>query len=145
MRNRYGDYGALYKELLQDKDKNEEWHVWYPVDDHFPTAEDLAGFKVNNGCCCSTVRSGVMCCTCQKSQNLPYLQGICVTGSKHDAYAKNEWNLKLQKLLRTCFDRQQRILGICFGCQTMVIVLGGSVGEHISSLYIKSSGHVVLH
>lgn len=76
--------------------------------------------------------------------NLPRLQGICVTGSKHDAYAENEWNLKLQKLLRMCFDRQQRILGICFGCQTMVIVLGGQVGEHIFPLYRKLSGHVVL-
>ncbi|KAA6420923.1 MAG: glutamine amidotransferase [Trebouxia sp. A1-2] len=78
---KYGDYGALYKELLEDKDNNEEWHA------------------------------------------------ICVTGSKHDAYAKDEWNLKLQELLRTAFDRQQRILGICFGCQTMAIVLGGRVAK----------------
>jgi len=42
---RFGDYGALYKELLQDKDNNEEWHVWYPVDNHFPTDEELKGFK----------------------------------------------------------------------------------------------------
>lgn len=53
-----------------------------------------------------------------------------MTGSKHDAYAKDPWNLKLQELLRTAFDRQQRILGICFGCQTMAIVLGGRVGNH---------------
>ncbi|DBB09687.1 TPA: hypothetical protein ACH3X3_001332 [Trebouxia sp. C0006] len=97
---KYGDYGALYKELLEDKDNNEEWHVWYPVDKHFPTDDDLKGFKA-----------------------------ICVTGSKHDAYATDEWNLKLQELLRTAFDRQQRILGICFGCQTMAIVLGGRVAK----------------
>lgn len=42
---RFGDYGALYKELLEDKDNNEEWHVWYPVDGHFPTDDDLKGFK----------------------------------------------------------------------------------------------------
>ena len=65
---------------------------------------------------------------------VPHVQDICVTGSKHDAYAKNDWNLKLQKLLRTCFDRQQRILGICFGCQTMAIVLGGRVGEQLVPL-----------
>jgi GMP synthase-like glutamine amidotransferase len=63
------------------------------------------------------------------------MQAICVTGSKHDAYAKDEWNLKLQELLRTAFDRQQRILGICFGCQTMAIVLGGRVGESLPVLF----------
>ena len=52
-----------------------------------------------------------------------------MTGSKRDAYAKDEWNLKLQKLLRSAFDRQQRIFGVCFGCQTMAIVLGGRVGK----------------
>lgn len=79
------------------------------------------------------------------------LQGICVTGSKRDAYAKDEWNLKLQALLRTAFDRQQRILGICFGCQVMVTVLGGRVGElHVLLLlrcYLESSAckHIVMH
>lgn len=63
------------------------------------------------------------------------LQAICVTGSKHDAYAKEEWNFKLQELLRTAFDRQQRILGICFGCQTMAIVLGGRVGDWLFQLF----------
>ena len=68
VRNRYGDYGALYKELLQDRDNNEEWHVWYPVDNHFPTAEDLAGFKVPQGCCCSVVTGCMTRCSYQKPQ-----------------------------------------------------------------------------
>jgi GMP synthase-like glutamine amidotransferase len=72
------------------------------------------------------------------------MQAVCVTGSKHDAYAKDEWNLKLQELLRTAFDRQQRILGICFGCQTMAIVLGGRVGEPLPVLFANRM-HDTMH
>ena len=46
--SRFGDYGALYKQLLEDKDQNEEWHVWYVEKNQFPTADDLQGFKA--GC-----------------------------------------------------------------------------------------------
>ena len=56
---RYGDYGALYKELLEDKDNNEEWHVWYPVDNHFPTDNDLKGFKASSACCIVYSRTGM--------------------------------------------------------------------------------------
>ena len=42
----FGDYGQLYKDLLADPDLDEEWHVFYPVNDHFPTDDDLKGFKV---------------------------------------------------------------------------------------------------
>lgn len=52
--HRFGDYGALYKELLEDKNNNEEWHVWYPVDDHFPTDDELKGFKASTRCSTSS-------------------------------------------------------------------------------------------
>ena len=42
----FGDYGVLYKQLLEDPELDEEWHVFYPVNDHFPTDKDLEGFKV---------------------------------------------------------------------------------------------------
>ena len=42
----FGDYGVLYKNLLADPSLEEEWHVYYPVNDHFPTDEDLKDFKV---------------------------------------------------------------------------------------------------
>lgn len=42
----FGDYGELYKALLADHELDEEWHVFYPVDDHFPSDEDLEGYKV---------------------------------------------------------------------------------------------------
>ncbi|CAL8462714.1 g2247 [Coccomyxa elongata] len=96
----FGDYGELYKALLADPDLDEEWHVFYPVNNHFPTDDDLKDFK-----------------------------GIILTGSRHDAYATDEWNLKLRELIKTAHSRQQRILGHCFGCQITTIVLGGTVGK----------------
>ncbi len=42
----FGDYGDLYKALLADPELDEEWHVFYPVNNHFPSDEDLKGFKV---------------------------------------------------------------------------------------------------
>ena len=42
----FGDYGQLYKDLLADPDLDEEWHVFYPVNNQFPTDDDLQGFKV---------------------------------------------------------------------------------------------------
>ena len=46
----FGDYGQLYKDLLADPDLDEEWHVYYPVNDHFPTDDDLKDFKVLGIC-----------------------------------------------------------------------------------------------
>lgn len=42
----FGDYGELYKALLADPDLDEEWHVFYPVNNHFPTDDELKDFKV---------------------------------------------------------------------------------------------------
>lgn len=42
----FGDYGELYKALLADPDLDEEWHVFYPVNNHFPKDDDLKDFKV---------------------------------------------------------------------------------------------------
>lgn len=44
----FGDYGVLYKALLADPDLDEEWQVFYPVNDHFPTDDDLKDFKVGS-------------------------------------------------------------------------------------------------
>ncbi len=68
---RYGDYGALYKELLEYKDNNEEWHVWYPVDNHFPTDDDLKGFKASTACCNTHSRIGMQALS--KSHDIHHL------------------------------------------------------------------------
>ena len=57
------------------------------------------------------------------------LQAIILTGSRHDAYATDDWNMKLREIIKTAHARQQRILGHCFGCQITNVVLGGTVGE----------------
>ena len=62
------------------------------------------------------------------------VQAIILTGSRHDAYATDEWNLKLRELIKTAHRRQQRILGHCFGCQITCIVLGGTVGKACAPL-----------
>lgn len=61
-------------------------------------------------------------------------QAIIITGSRHDAYATDEWNTKLRELIKTAHHRQQRILGHCFGCQITTIVLGGTVGRSPASI-----------
>lgn len=63
-----------------------------------------------------------------------------ITGSRHDAYATDAWNLKLRELIKTAHDRQQRILGHCFGCQITTIVLGGKVGELTPLMALYSMG-----
>ena len=65
------------------------------------------------------------------------LQGIILTGSRHDAYATDEWNLKLRELINTAHSRQQRILGHCFGCQITNIVLGGTVSTCYKPMQMK--------
>ena len=52
-----------------------------------------------------------------------------MTGSRRDSFATDEWNMQLRSLLKNAYNRQQRILGVCFGDQLMSIVLGGKVGE----------------
>ncbi|KAK9806223.1 hypothetical protein WJX72_005924 [[Myrmecia] bisecta] len=96
----FGDAGTLFKQLLEDEHENEAWHVFYPADGHMPTDDMLQGYK-----------------------------GIVVSGSRADSFATDPWNMQLRALLKTAFDRQQRILGICFGDQLMSITLGGKVGR----------------
>ena len=109
----FGDYGQLYKDLLADPDLDEEWHVFYPVNNQFPTDDDLQGFKVPDlllhhlkaACSLSSIESP------SHDTNLVLMQAIILTGSKHDAYATDEWNLKLRELIKTAHHRQQRISG----------------------------------
>ena len=68
------------------------------------------------------------------------MQAIILTGSREDAYATDEWNMKLREIIKTAHDRKQRILGHCFGCQITTVVLGGNVGQH--ALLLRHSLHV---
>jgi hypothetical protein len=51
-----------------------------------------------------------------------------VSGSASDSFAQEPWILRLRLELAAAVERRQKILGICFGCQLMAIVLGGRSG-----------------
>jgi len=58
-----------------------------------------------------------------------HVQGIVITGSVSDSFGQDPWIVRLRAELAAAAGRGQRILGVCFGCQIMAIVLGGKVGQ----------------
>jgi GMP synthase-like glutamine amidotransferase len=50
-----------------------------------------------------------------------------VTGSRHGAYERLPWMLKLEELLRRAVAEQVPVVGICFGHQILAQALGGKV------------------
>lgn len=61
------------------------------------------------------------------------LQGIVITGSKHDAFADDAWIVKLRAHMKKQADLNQRILGICFGAQLLAVALGGKAGPSLDT------------
>jgi GMP synthase-like glutamine amidotransferase len=53
--------------------------------------------------------------------------GWVITGSRHGAYEKLPWMLRLQDFLQDCAVAQKKVVGICFGHQILAMALGGSV------------------
>ena len=50
-----------------------------------------------------------------------------VTGSRHGAYERLPWMLKLEDLLRAAVAQKVPVVGICFGHQILAQALGGTV------------------
>ncbi|GGX48367.1 glutamine amidotransferase-related protein [Saccharospirillum salsuginis] len=48
-----------------------------------------------------------------------------VTGSKHDAFADDDWIVRLRDYVRTLYDHGKPMVGICFGHQLLAHALGG--------------------
>lgn len=48
-----------------------------------------------------------------------------VTGSKADSFGGEPWILSLKKFLMRCYNRGDKLLGICFGHQLLALMLGG--------------------
>lgn len=59
------------------------------------------------------------------------MQGIVVSGSADDSFSQEAWIVRLRSELAAAAKRRQRLLGICFGCQILAIVLGGQAGKGI--------------
>ncbi|EIE22629.1 class I glutamine amidotransferase-like protein [Coccomyxa subellipsoidea C-169] len=103
----YGHFGDMFEALLKDEPASEHWDTFFVVDDHWPA----------QGC-------------------LETYEGIVVTGSASDSFGTDPWIVRLRDELAAAVRRKQKILGVCFGCQIMAIVLGGSAGRALVGLEI---------
>lgn len=52
-----------------------------------------------------------------------------VTGSKHTAFDRLPWMLRLEAFLREAMEAERPIVGICFGHQIMAQAMGGTVSR----------------
>ena len=68
------------------------------------------------------------------------LQGIAITGSKHDAFAGDPWIVRLRECMQKQAAQGKKLLGLCFGAQLLAVALGGRAGE-VMSIYVMSRGY----
>ena len=62
-------------------------------------------------------------------QTCMHAQGIVVTGSASDSFSNDPWIVRLRSELAEIAHEGPQVLGICFGCQIMALVLGGKAGK----------------
>lgn len=59
------------------------------------------------------------------------IDAILITGSKHDAFASEEWIERLTNYTRNCLEGGRiRVIGICFGHQIIGRALGAQLGRN---------------
>lgn len=62
--------------------------------------------------------------------NLDDVDGILISGSKHDAFGNDPWVVRLTEFTRQAYDTNRvRIVGICFGHQILGRALDAKVGR----------------
>eukprot|EP01083_Nonionella_stella_P032495 88954_1 len=95
----YGTYGTMFRDALKEND--EQWDLWEVQHGEFPSDEQLGQYS-----------------------------GIVITGSKYSAHETDvPWIAKLNEACRRVAEnKDQRILGVCFGHQAVSNALGGRSG-----------------
>ncbi len=90
---KHGDFTQRFLGLLSESEREERGRE---------RGEEWDAFRVFEG---------------ESHGDLSKYDGIVVTGSKFDAHAQDQWILDLIGEIRACHEREQRILGVCFGHQ----------------------------
>jgi hypothetical protein len=111
----------MFEALL--KAGGESWDAYYVVDDKWPAEGVLETYKVRGHR--QLIKGPIMHAHATAWLRM---QGIVVTGSASDSFSDEPWIVRLRAELARVAARRQRVLGVCFGCQVMALVLGGKAG-----------------
>jgi GMP synthase-like glutamine amidotransferase len=60
-------------------------------------------------------------------ESITECDGWLITGSRHGAYERLDWMLKLEEFIRELYRESVPLVGICFGHQIIAQALGGEV------------------
>ena len=108
----YGGYGGLFTSLLKSAAATHAHRLASRV-----TPEDI-DIKIYN-----VVEK-------QEYPNLEDVDGILLTGSKHNSFDDEPWILKLVDFVKKVLEQDRgRLVGICFGHQITARALGAKVGR----------------
>lgn len=107
-RAKYGGYGGVFTALLKAGADALS----------FPNLSSTSGLQL----------SQYDVVTAQEYPDLENVDGILISGSRHNSFADDEWILKLVAFTKKVLEqRRVRIVGVCFGHQIVGRALGAKV------------------
>ena len=131
LEDKYGDFGQMTRELLQDGEQLEEWTLFSTCDGQFPPTDQLTDFQVRLRAKLAETDIPI------RITSPVYVQGIVVTGSPKDAFSQEIYIAELRQMISKAAGNKQKILGLCFGSQAAAIALGGQAGPFQASRVIR--------